>query len=159
MKEILLSKGKVAIVDDEDFDRISVHKWSFLSSGYAYRFERGKNYRTTGSEKCILMHRFILGIDDSREVDHINRNKLDNRRQNIRPCTSSQNKFNKEKPLSNRSGFKGVYPHTKGRWKASIKIMGVQKHLGIFTRKEDAARAFDIVAKKYHGEFAVLNLE
>jgi len=159
MKEIALTKGKVAIVDDEDFERLNRHKWTATTDKgrklwYAYRQEKS----LSGKYIAIKMHREIMGVGpyDQLDVDHRDRNGLNNQKYNLRACTRSQNLCNMVR--FNPSGYKGVSLQTRGKkWVAKIQINGKQIYLGIFTQKEDAARAYDRAALKYHGEYSRLN--
>lgn len=109
---------------------------------------------TVSGEK-IHLHRFV--VRDAAYVDHINGNKLDGRRSNLRGCTHSQNLMNRGKTRINTSGYKGVEATRFGRWAARIRYNGVRLNLGNYLVKEDAARAYDRAALIYHGEFAHLN--
>lgn len=169
MKEIELTQGKRAIVDDADYQYLSNFNW-FYSDGYASR-----GIRMNGKRKSILMHRVIMGLEsgDLRCVDHINHNTLDNRRENLRICTKAENQWNSKKQKDNTSGFKGVCKKVDKRtrkngniriytyWMAYIKIDGKQKFLGRFPftdkGKELAKECYNAAAKEYFGEFACLN--
>ena len=104
MREILLTKGKVALVDDDIFEKLNQYKWQYHGKGYAIRSvtEHGKN-------RGILMHREILKTPEGMETDHRNGNKLDNQRCNLRVCTAVQNRRNRAATKSNTSGYKCVY--------------------------------------------------
>lgn len=150
---IPLTQGKFAIVDKIDYEYLNQFKWCY-NCGYAVRHSpTAKGKRTT-----ILMHRVILERmrhKDFKDSDHINQNKLDNRRCNLRTATRSQNLCNKGKQSNNTSGFKGVcWVKRDKKWLAQIRINGKRKHLGYFDSKKQAARAYSKAAKKYHGEFA-----
>lgn len=154
MKEILFSKGRIALVDDDDFIWLSAHTWHF-HSGYA-----GTNLKVANKKyKNALMHRMILGLTDSKiSVDHINGNGLDNRKINLRICTHAQNSRNQRMAKNNKSGYKGVTWRARDNlWRATICINGKQIDVGMSKCKEKAARLYDEAAKKYHGEFARLN--
>lgn len=152
-KEIPLTKGLIALVDDEDFDRINEHKW-FSNNGYGARHVRQEPY----GQKCIYMHREVLNVPDDVEIDHINLVRSDNRKQNLRTATSLQNKRNKRPEKSGTSGYKGVSLNKRaGKWIAYIMVNYHQIHLGYFDTPEEAAHAYDAAAKKRFGEFAWLN--
>ena len=151
MKEIELTQGKVAIVDDEDFEYISQWKWCYTinqksRSGYAIR------------RPGILMHRVINKTPPGMQTDHINGNGLDNRKENLRSCTRTQNKANVKMNRNNKSGYKGVSREKKRKtWRAHIRIGGKGRALGRFDILEEAARAYDRAAREKFGEFARLN--
>lgn len=151
MKTIPLYKTDlVAIVDDEDYESLSKYRWLLHKAGYAIRREKGKT---------ILMHRCLIAVPAGMQVDHINHNGLDNRKNNLRPCTMAQNQRNRGVSKSNTSGCKGVYWNRKtNKWVAQIVSNQNEKtYLGSFLDIKDAARGYDEAAKKYHGEFAKLN--
>jgi hypothetical protein len=152
MKEIQLTKGKKALVDDVDYEYLSQWKWHVGSHGYAVRTS------SDASKRKILMHRVIMQTSEKMEADHISGDKLDNRRSNLRHADSSQNKMNKGPQCNNKSGYKGVCWHSqKEKWHAQIKCRDVKKSLGLHLSSEDAARAYDRAAIEYFGEFAYLN--
>jgi hypothetical protein len=151
--EIALTRGKTAIVDADDYEKISQHKWMCTSNGYAARRPWNK-----GNRISILMHRVILDAPDDMQVDHINGNKLDNRKSNLRLCTFQQNMCNRPSNYVAKSGYKGVWVNQTGRpWLAVIKAHGKRFCLGTFDTAEEAARAYDEAAKERFGEFAFLN--
>lgn len=119
-----------------------------------------KGYAVTnwfeGKAQRIYAHRLIMKAPAGWEVDHINRNPLDNRRENLRLATHSQNGANKAHPNS-ASGYRGVYKASKNRWHARIKVDGRPLYLGSFGSPHDAARRFNEAAIEKYGEFAVLN--
>lgn len=150
-KQIPLTQGKVAIVDDDDFETLSVHKWCVNNYGYAVRRSKVIN----GQSKILLMHRVIMDAPSGMEVDHKNMNPLDNRKSNLRICSSSQNKHNKVPQVDNTTGYKGVSKRVDtGKYRAYIFVNGKQLTLGNYISAEQAARAYDAAAKKYFGEFA-----
>jgi len=148
---IPLSNGKLCFVDAEDFEEIISYRWNF-SNGYAIR-----NSAKNGRHTTFRLHRQLLMATASQEVDHKNRNKLDNRRFNLRFADRTGACQNRGRQKNNTSGFKGVSFHVKtGRWQAQITILKKKTYLGIFLSKEDAYRAFCKAAKLHHGEFACL---
>lgn len=154
MKEIQLTRGLIAFVDDEDFEVLSQYKWFATDSGYAAR-----NVVENGKPRVKSMHRIILGLTDPKVLtDHIDGNKTNNIKSNLRPCNHSQNACNKPKPGVNMSGYKGVSWQSKtGSWSAKIKINKKDIWIGEFDSKEEAARHYNKAAAKYHGEFALMN--
>jgi len=128
-----------------------------LKKNYASRNPVKNDDDSIDRRKVIHMHREVarrMGLDLSNEIDHINGDKLDNRRENLRSATRSQNKMNSGKPKNNTSGYKGVCWYKRGnKWRAQIGINGKLKHLGYFEDKEEAAKAYKKAAEKYHGEF------
>jgi hypothetical protein len=154
MKQIPLTRGLVALVDDEDYEAISAYKWS-CRGGYASRSETlpGK----PGKQRTVYMHRVILGIEfgDSRKVDHKDCDKLNNTRANLRAVTHAQNMQNRRMHSNNTSGAKGV-SFVLGYWRAHIRVNGVGILLGCFKNHADAAAAYRNAAVKYHKEFANL---
>ena len=155
VKEIPLTRGLAATVDDEDFDRVSRYKWcAQVSDRKTPVALRGK----TADCPHRYMHRFILDAKPGELVDHINGDTLDNRRANLRLCSNAENLRNRGATRTNRSGFKGVSWSRVGEaWIAQITVNYECVHLGYFKTKEDAAKAYDDAALRYHGEFAHLN--
>ncbi|MFV0916059.1 HNH endonuclease [Ralstonia nicotianae] len=150
MKAIPLSRGKEALVDDADYEVLSRHKWYFHRSGYAVRNVKeddGKNY-------SLFMHRQIMGLEKKSILvaDHINQNKLDNRRCNLRICTRQDNSRNRGRLSSNRSGFVGVRK-CGNKWRAYIRDGKKQKHLGTYDTAELACAAYQRAAQELHGDF------
>lgn len=152
-KTIPLTQGKVAIVDDEDYAELAKHKWHCNSYGYAIRMPRIGVKR-----KVIWMHRVIAGTPDGMDTDHINGDRLDNRRSNLRSCTTTQNLMNVRKRDGCTSRHKGVYFYKRtGQWMARIYVDGKCKFLGYFDDENEAADAYNREAMLSHGEFAKLN--
>lgn len=158
MKEINLDKGKVALVDDSDYEWLSSLKWrAHNPSGR----ERRSFYALTGY-KGVAMHRMITNCPNGLHVDHINGDSLDNRRSNLRVCTPKENNRNRRAVISKRSKSKylGVDLDRAGKkWVARIGVNYKKFHLGTFTSEEEAARIYDIHARAAFGEFANLNFK
>jgi len=156
-RKIYVGEGRYAIVDQKDFCLLNNLEWTVkedFDSIYAVRFFR----REGSSSKLLSMHRFICNPPAGLVIDHINCNGLDNRRDNLRLATHSQNNCNRPKRRNTTSRFVGVHFAKKmNKWAAQIKYTGGKKWLGYFDNETDAAKAFDAAAIKYHGEFARLN--
>lgn len=147
MKEITLTQGKVALVDDDDYERISKYNWSF-SNGYARRNQY------VPIQKTILLHRFIMGEPIGYEVDHINGDGLDNRKENLRVCTHKENTRNRKIQKNNTSGFTGVvWDKPRNKWRAHIKYLGKLIFIGHFIDKNEASTAYEKRAKELFGDF------
>ena len=156
-KQIPLSQGKFVIVDDKDYEFLSQWKWCF-NGRYAMRnkYLGWKNRKSI--LKTIYMHRLILNPPDGFYTDHINGDKLDNRRSNLRICTNQQNQFNQTPTQGGSSKYKGVTWHKRDEmWMSSIRLNNKTKFLGYFDSEEDAAQAYNFAAIEHHGEFANLN--
>jgi hypothetical protein len=156
VKTIELTKGKVALVDDEDYPELSRYKWQAAQRDgrwYAVRTERRK-----GKKVGTYMHRQILKPPLVLKTDHVNGNGLDNRKDNLRTCTDQQNGGNQGVRKNNTSGFKGVClcKRTK-RWAAAITIAFRTIHLGYYATVAEAAQAYNAAAINYYGAFAWLN--
>lgn len=163
MKEIPLTKGKVALVDDEDYDYLMQWKWYAKNdkkdTWYAFRSSYSKNSHHT---ICITigMHREIMGLKKGNklQVDHINHNGLDNQKKNLRVCTHTQNRQNARFYKNNTSGVKGVsFEPCSKKWRARIWFDGKFKSLGRYKSKQEAVEAYDEATKKYHGDFSCPN--
>jgi hypothetical protein len=158
--EIELTRGYIAIVDDEDAD-LAQFNWSVNIARHTCYARRWENSKTRAS---LILHRVIVGrmlgrnLVKGEEVDHINHNGLDNRRSNLRLANSLENHRNVRISKSNTSGAKGVTWH-KGtqKWNAKIRVNGHLTDLGLFTSVREAAIAYNEAAVKYFGEFAWLN--
>lgn len=157
MREIPLTKGKVAIVDDEFYEQLTaMGQWCCDTNGYAIR-----RVTVNGKKKTTLMHRLVMelaGNESCCEVDHRDGNRSDNRLTNLRAATHQQNCWNQGVGKANKSGYKGVsWLRDRQKWYASIRIDGRSVNLGTYDKVEDAANAYDRVAAKHHGSFARLN--
>ena len=154
--EIKLASGKgVALVDFADYGLVSRYNWSYRynthdkSKGYAQSWINGKT---------VSMHRMIMHAQKGQEIDHINGNGLDNRRDNLRFCTHAENARN-GKQRANTSGYRGVYWNKRqGNWQVQIRnAEGRLRWLGNFINVYDAAQAYNFAACIYHGKFARYN--
>ncbi len=157
-KKIPLTQGQVALVDDEDFERLNQHKWCACkghNTFYAARNTPPQN----GKRRKVYMHRDILGLPEGVQTDHRYGRGLDNRRANLRPATNQQNHFNLCSQSKNKtSKYKGVSWH-KGtqKWRAQIQYNGKVIYLGLFDNEIEAAKAYDCKAREMFGQFALLN--
>jgi hypothetical protein len=169
VREIPLTRGKTALVDDEDFDALSRFKWRADRSKRVHGEDgwyavRSVYFKSGGVKKVrvIRMHREILELPSDVDGEHVDGNGLNNQRFNIRPCANdSLNQANRTRMLPNASSrFRGVTRHTQtGRWQAQIKVNGVNHFLGLFRIETEAAAAYDHAARVNFGEFARLNLD
>lgn len=166
MKRIPLTQGKYAIVDDCDFEGVNQYKWyTYRHTGrpahgiamfYAVRKIKGGGkgrYSTS-------MHRQVLQAKRGQQIDHINHDGLDNRRENLRFCTSEQNNRNRRPRVGVSSAYKGVSREQEAalkEWRAQIRVNGKSVNLGQFDNEIDAAIAYDNKAKEAWGDFAYLN--
>lgn len=153
MRQIPLTNiDKLALVDDDIFEYLSQWNW-FYAGGYAARWQRmGNKY------KLIKMHREVINTPEGMITDHKNRNKLDNRIENLRICDYCQNNNNTKQFSTNTSGYRGVsWNNVCKKWLAYIAHSYKNYYLGSFDNKEDAAIAWNEAAKELKGEFATLN--
>ena len=157
-KEIPLTRGKVAIVDDEYYSLVSPFKWSAAVRRSA-KSERWYAVRTV-DKKVILMHRLILGITSELQCDHINGDGLDNRRSNLRIATNTQNQMNRQKQPRCSSQFKGVcWDKNRKKWIVLIMVNQKSIHLGRYKDEVEAAKAYDEAAKILFRKYANLNFK
>ena len=172
MKEIIVSKKHVALVDDEDYDRLNQYTWHLSTHGYAYRDSYTKGHKI---KDRFEMHREIMGFPKGKLVDHKDQNRLNNQKSNLRLATKSTNAQNSRSHSDSRCSYKGVSPTNKSYsrvakktgelrhyvypdwYVAQICINGKKINLGTFKTPEEAARAYDKKAIELFGEFASLN--
>lgn len=157
---IKLSNGMKAIIDSEDWDKIKHITW-----GYGYGSAKKTGYsqyvggRPKKSSSQILLHRFVMNTPKGMVTDHINGNKLDNRKSNLRICTPAQNSMNSKKHIIQSSKYKGVSWYKRDKcWRAYVNFGRRQIHLGYFAKEIDAVKAYNKRAKEVHKEFACLNI-
>lgn len=152
MIEIPLTQGKVALIDDADFELISARKWCV---------RWGRNTFYAGSRikgTLVKMQNYLLHPPKGMIVDHRNHNGLDNRRLNLRICTQTENMRNSLSHKDGSSKYKGVsFCKFTGKWRVQIHIDGKNKNAGRYLSEIEAAHAYDSIAEKVHGEFACLN--
>lgn len=151
-KWLELNHGQRTLVNDDDYASLRMFHWSF-DAGYATRKKK-----VNGKVVRIYLHRQLTNVVGDMEVDHINGDRLDNRRANLRVVSTSQNQMNRGKPRNNTSGYKGVTFHKKtGKWQAAIGLGGRVHYLGLYATAELAANAYDRVAREWHGTFGQFN--
>ena len=150
MKKIQLTQNKYALVDYEDYEKINKYNWQVSKNKRSYYATRKNKNKSR-----IIMHRILINCPENLQVDHINGNGLDNRKENLRICTTSQNAKNKRLNKNNTSGFKGVIwcKHHK-KWLARICVDRKLKFLGYFIKINDAKEAYIKASKQYHKEFS-----
>lgn len=154
MREIPLTNvEKLAIVDDDMYEYLSKWSWFLSTDGYAVRWNKiGDKY------KLIFMHREVANTQKGKITDHINRNKLDNRSENLRVCSHSQNNSNTKIFSTNTSGYRGVsWNKNQEKWLVYVSFEGKNYYVGSFNNKEKAAKAWNKVALELKGEYASLN--
>lgn len=166
MRTITLTKGQVALVDDEDYEALSRFRWHAQARGSkasndGATFYAMRRVGPRGAQRHVPMQAAIMHPPIGADVDHRNGDTLDNRRENLRITTVPLNRRNRQpnrtyagRPTSSR--YKGVSWH-KGRWEAAIAVGGVRHRLGRFVSEEDAAAAYDRASRELHGDFGRTN--
>lgn len=150
-------KKTYILFDRKDFKIIDRYVWHLHSAGYAATNDK-YYYRSTKKRRMIYMHRLIMDAPKDKCVDHINGNRLDNRKCNLRLCAKSENLDNSRKYGKTTSAYMGVYwDKNRLKWHANISIKNRHIHIGSFDKEIDAAKARDVYAKRFRGEFANLN--
>ena len=157
VKSIELTQGRQTIVDSDDYIKFGQVKWYYGCGGYAIR-NRNKEGADSYNRVTVLLHREIMNAEQGSMIDHINGDTLDNRKENLRFCTSSQNNINQKLRKDNKSGFKGVIWNKEAKkWRAEVGCKGKSVFVGDFMNLQEAARAYDKAAIELFGEFAHLN--
>jgi hypothetical protein len=155
-KKIKLTRGFEAIIDDEDFIRVSRYKWRVTSGKwgtYAVTW-----VRIEGKGRHVYLHRFLLGFPADKLITFANGDRLDCRRENLKFTTRSKSQMGKLRSTGNRTGFKGVsFNKAAEKFKAYIKKDGKLHYLGLYATAKEAAAAYNKKAKELFGEFAGLN--
>jgi len=156
-----MSQPRYAKVDPADYKRLKEYEWFATAKTGKCFYARRHTAGSKEKEKLIYMHREIIKVPDGMFIDHINHDSMDNRCANLRLATHLQNTYHRRKRSgANTSNYKGVYWKKANRkWAARIGFQKKEIHLGYFKNEIDAALEYDKAAKKYHGEFAVLNFD
>ena len=144
---IQLKNGGVAVIDPQDVTAVYGRVWRKSHFGYAVS-------TIPGEQRHVWMHRLITQAPDGMDVDHIDGDRLNNRRSNLRICERCQNLWNTGRHSDSRSPFKGICHKGNGRWVARIMVRGKRMHLGTFGSAELARDAYLIAAKEMHGVFS-----
>jgi len=157
MKQIKLTQNKFALVDDDMFEELDKFKWYAEKRGNT--FYARMNIYNNGKQYRIYMHRYILGLTDSKiKCDHKDHNGLDNKKSNLRTCSNLENSRNQKKVLNTSSRYKGVCFHKRDKkWVAHIGVKNKLIYIGLFRNEQDAAKAYNLKASELFGDFARLN--
>ena len=158
LKKIKLTQEKTATVDNIDFEELSKFKWYLNSYGYAERTTR----KGEGKRRNVRMHQQValrMGLNIIGNIfDHINRDKLDNRRKNLRIVSKQINSVNRDLQSNNKSGYRGVSFYKRDKnWESYIKYNQKRIFLGRYKTKQEAALKYNIKAKELFGNYAYLN--
>jgi hypothetical protein len=157
VKELPLTQGYVAIVDDEDYEDVSRYKWCANRHPQQPGYVRAQRcFRSNGRKTVVRLHRYILNAQPGQEVDHIDRNPLNCQRSNLRFVTRRENMVNQGMRRTNTTGFRGIQ-RRGNRWRANIKSQDRSRFLGSFDTPEEAALAYDLAAIEVHGPYCCLN--
>lgn len=155
MKEISLTKKKVALVDDRDYGWLSSFSWRASDQGSGSFYAKRRKVDSRSTSDSVYMHREILGAPKGVLVDHINRNPLDNQRSNLRLCNAFQNVQNVGLRSDNTSGYKGVaWNKNAKKWIVQIQVFGEALYLGIFSDIKEAIGVRRDAEIKYFGSFS-----
>jgi len=158
MKTIPLTQSKVALVDDEDFEGLSLHKWYAVKERDTFYAVR--TVKRNGRNTMIRMHREVLYLlkGDGIIVDHRDMDGLNNQKENIRKADKTINNLNKRLQKNNSSGFRGVSWHKGNKeWGAHIRVNGKLESLGFYNEVSDAALAYNEASRRHFGEDAFIN--
>lgn len=158
MREIKLTQGKVALVDDWEYERLSKYTWHAIKSGRNLYAGRNIPYNNQRAQKQIRMHNVVFPPPINLEVDHIDGNGLNNQKHNLRHCSRTENQMNQRPTVESSSKYKGVcWDRDKFKWRARIRLDKKIFHLGYFKSEKDAGLVYNCAAIEHFGEFARLN--
>lgn len=151
MQRLQINQNQFVLLDDDDFEKFSKWSWQVNNSGYVRRTLKRRMFKLP--QTTIYLHRVMMEPPKGMVVDHINGDKLDNRRQNLRVVTQQQNQWNRHKTnRNNKSGYTGVtWAKYNKNWLARIKVNGKQMCLGSHYNIEDAVKARQEVERRYYG--------
>lgn len=153
-RQIPLTNGGFALVDAADFGWLTGYTWYHSGRGYALQ-----SSKRPGKNSGAAMHRIIMNPPKGTVADHVNGDRLDNRRCNLRIVDYLQNAQNRGKNVNSRSKYKGVcWKVENNKWQARIRVNGKQHHIGLYQTEEDAARAYNAAAILNHGDYSRLNI-
>jgi len=158
MIEIPLTQGKVAFIDDEDYELVSQYKWCAVKDGNTY-YAATNTSRKNPPRKHIKMHRLILGAKKGQLIDHVNFNGLDNRKENIRFATIGENNHRQTNSRGKSKYFGVCWNKQNNKWVSRIRYNGERLYLGYFSNEVEAAKAYDSSAKNLFGVFARCNFD
>jgi hypothetical protein len=160
MKVVNLTKGRLAYVDDKDYEAVSEFSWQAQKIKTGWVVKRGVWDPDRGNNRSQSLGVFLLRPPPGLRVDHRDGDPFNNQRANLRLCTKTENdRAFRRKAVGKSSRFRGVsWWAQRAKWRSVLETNGRQFHLGTFDREEDAARAYDAAAKQHFGEFAHLNL-
>ena len=152
MKEVMLTNGMIALVDDDDYEKVRAYKWGASTT----KISRTTYARCKVKGKTVYMHRIIITIPPGLYTDHRDLNGLNNQKDNLRVCTHRQNHQNEAIRRNKKSIYKGVHWHIN-KWQARISTVGKRISLGHYEKEADAAVAYNNAAITFFGEFARVN--
>lgn len=147
MREIKTSTGPVVLVDDDDYEMLSKYRWHITAKGYVVR----RPYVNGKKLKIVWMHRLVNKTPEGFITDHINHDKLDNRKCNLRTVTDAENMQNRSVSYKNKTGCSGVFLEPSGRYRARIRHQRKGIHLGMFDTAQEATKAYKAKAKELWG--------
>lgn len=157
-RRIELTRGKYAILDPEDFESLNQYRWHCTNFGYARR--TGSKRSEKGRKRVAIgMHNVVFPVPEGMTVDHINRNRLDNRKANLRAATREENTWNRKfVKKGSKTRYTGIHWNKKvKKWNVRLRVEGRRKSFGYYADEVEAAKVYDRVARKYRREYAVLN--